>query len=63
MKKTPRKLVLHRETLRTLANADLVRAVGGFETGEKQCPAVLDTGDKACQTATDAGVITTAACR
>jgi hypothetical protein len=51
MKKTPRKLVLRSETLRTLANRDLVRIVGGFDSGDKVCegPAVFDTGAAACE--------------
>ena len=46
MKKTRQKLVLRSETLRALANVDLARAVGGFDTDR----AVVDTGDKACPT-------------
>ena len=61
MKKMPRKLVLCSETLRTLANMDLARAVGGLDSGAAPCPAVFDSGLKACQT--DAAVIATAACR
>jgi hypothetical protein len=60
MKETPRKLVLRSETLRTLTNMDLVRAVGGFDSGAEQCPAVLDTGDVNC--ATGAVVVATTAC-
>jgi len=50
MKKTPQKLVLRRETLRTLANMDLSRVVGGLDSGAEPCPALLDTGLKACST-------------
>ena len=48
MTKSPRKLVLHKETLRALTNIELHRAVGGVDpdagnvlgqTGDKQCPA------------------------
>jgi hypothetical protein len=61
MKKTPRKLALHSETLRMLTNIDLVRAVGGIDsaenqyleaqTGAKQCPGAAvayETGAKQC---------------
>jgi hypothetical protein len=58
MKKTPKKLMLRSETVRTLANMDLARVVGGFDT--QQCAAVLDTGLVAC--ATGAVVIATEAC-
>jgi hypothetical protein len=62
MKKTPQKLVLRSETLRTLANMDLARAVGGFDSGDVQCPhqAVVDSGDKACPTG--AAVAATTVC-
>ena len=50
MKKTPRKLGLRSQTLRVLANIDLVRAIGGADSVNIQCPAVVDTGDKACPT-------------
>ena len=60
MKKTPRRLVLHSETLRTLANMDLVRAVGGVDSGAAPCAAIYDSGRIAC--ATGAVVIATAAC-
>ena len=62
MKKTLRKLVLRSETLRTLANMDLARAVGGIDSGAEPCGALLDTGLKACPTGV-AVVIPTAACR
>jgi hypothetical protein len=48
MTKSPRKLVLHKETVRALTNIELRRAVGGADpeatnilgqTGDKQCPA------------------------
>jgi hypothetical protein len=38
MRKSPHKLALRRETLRSLINLDLVPVVGGF----------IDTGAKAC---------------
>lgn len=50
MKKTPRKLVLHRETIRTLPGMDLTHVVGGFDSGDFQCPVALDTGLVACAT-------------
>jgi hypothetical protein len=61
MKKTPRKFVLRSETLRTLANTDLARAVGGFDSGGNQCLVDAQTGDKQCGTGVNA--IATAACR
>jgi hypothetical protein len=62
MKKTPRRLVLRSETLRMLANMDLVRAVGGFDSGAATRPnQAVDTGDKACEA--PAGPIATGACR
>jgi hypothetical protein len=61
MKKIPEKLVLRRETLRTLVNMDLARAVGGSDCNDVQRLAVIDSGDKACST--DAVIIATAACR
>jgi hypothetical protein len=60
MKKTPRRLVLRSETLRTLANMDLSRAIGGVDSGDNPCAAIRDTGLVAC--ATYAAVIATAAC-
>jgi len=60
MKKPSRKLVLRRETLRTLANMDLTRAVGGIGSGAEPCPALIDTGDKACPTGV--AVVATMAC-
>lgn len=50
MKKASRKLVLRSETVRTLANIELARAVGGFDSGKVQCPVVLarDSGDVQC---------------
>jgi hypothetical protein len=50
MKKTPPKLVLRSQTLRVLADMDLVRAVGGLDSGNAPCPRVADTGDAACPT-------------
>jgi hypothetical protein len=61
MKKTPRKLVLRSEILRTLANMDLMRAVGGIDSGAEKCLALLDTGLKACPTGV--AVVATIACR
>ena len=48
MKKTIRKLVIRSETLRTLDNRNLTRAVGGTlvpqrESGEKQCTQAVVT--------------------
>jgi hypothetical protein len=69
MKRTPRKLALRGETLRTLANMDLMRVVGGSETLRaltnmdlERVVGVPDTGDKAC-TSTAIVVSATAACR
>jgi hypothetical protein len=59
MKKTPQKLVLHSDTLRTLATMDLTRAVGGAASG--RCADVFDTGAAVCE-APHVGVAT-AACR
>jgi hypothetical protein len=64
MKRTPKKLVLCSETLRTLrtlGNRDLVRAIGGVDSGDKPCAAVFDSGRIDCETAVV--VIATAACR
>jgi len=63
MKKTSRKLVLRSETLRALANMDLARVVGGFDSGTKVCesPAGFDTGAGACEG--PAVIIATTACR
>jgi hypothetical protein len=47
MKKTNRKLVLWRETVRTLAKLDLARAIGGANS--ERCAVALDTGDHACE--------------
>jgi TRAP-type uncharacterized transport system fused permease subunit len=60
MKKTSRKRVLHRETLRALANMDLARAAGGVDSGAAPCPAVFDTGLEACTTG--AAIAATATC-
>jgi len=54
MKKTPRKLVLSSETLRTLANMDLARAIGGLDSGIIQCLADAQTGAKQCQAGVNA---------
>jgi hypothetical protein len=60
MKKTTRKLVLRRETIRELSAKALTHVIGGQETdaypqsGPKQCLAVAaypQTGDKQCLTA------------
>jgi len=53
MKKASRKLVLRSETLRTLANMELARAVGGVEavavdSGRIQCPALQAVATAAC---------------
>lgn len=58
MKKASRKLVLRSETLRTLANMKLARAVGGAESpavavaaadsGDFHCPAVAVVATSAC---------------
>jgi len=52
MKKTARKLVLRSETLRTLANMDLARVGGGFDSTAAQClyQAVVDSGAAVCDT-------------
>jgi hypothetical protein len=47
MKKTSRKLVLCRETVRTLAKLDLTLAIGGANSGG--CAIAFDTGDQACE--------------
>jgi hypothetical protein len=47
MMKANRNLVLRRETLRTLANRDLVRVAGGADSGTTQ---VQDSGDAGCRT-------------
>jgi hypothetical protein len=60
MKKTARKFQLRSETLRTLANMELGRAVGGLDSGIIQCLVDAQTGDKQCQTGAnaDAGAAT-----
>ena len=60
MKKTRTKLVLRSEILRTLANMDLTRAVGGVDSGAVPCAAVYDSGPKYCEG--PATIIATAAC-
>lgn len=47
MIKANHKLVLRRESLRTLATRDLVRVAGGADSGTIQ---VRDSGDVACRT-------------
>jgi len=49
MTKTPRKLVLHRETLRSLAAMDLARAVGG-SADVRPLADTTDTHAAACPT-------------
>ena len=60
MKKTPRKLVLRSETLRTLPNVDLAHVIGGFDSGAEQCLVAYESGLKQCRTGAD--VAATAAC-
>jgi hypothetical protein len=61
MKKASRKLVLRSETVRTLANVDLARAIGGIDSagfqrvaaaeadsGRTQCPAMPAVATAAC---------------
>lgn len=60
MKKAPRKLALHGETVRALATMDLTRVVGGLDTGDVQYRLVFDTGDKDCDTGV--AVVATTAC-
>lgn len=61
MKKTPRKLVLRRETVRALAAVDLARGIGGLGSGDAQCLAApTDTHAAACPTTVAAAA--TAAC-
>jgi len=61
MKKTLRKLVLRSEALRTLATMDLVRAVGGLNSGAPECAnQVFDSGPAVCDA--PAKVIATGAC-
>jgi len=59
MKKTPRKLVLHRETLRSLAIMDLARAAGG-SVDVRPLADTTDTHAAACPTR--AAGISSAAC-
>lgn len=47
MMKANRKLVLRRESLRTLASRDLVRVAGGADSGAAQ---LQDSGDVGCRT-------------
>jgi hypothetical protein len=49
-KKHPRKLVLRSQTLRVLADLDLLQAIGGADSGNAPCPAVVDTERVACPT-------------
>jgi hypothetical protein len=53
MRKANRKLVLRRESLRTLTHMDLRRVAGGADSG---APQQFDTGDAACHTETAAKV-------
>lgn len=51
MKKKFRKLVLRGQTLRMLDSIDLVRALGGLDSGAAACPtghAAADPGSVAC---------------
>jgi hypothetical protein len=48
MRKTARKLVLRSEALRTLTNMDLVRVIGGIDSGDNQYLQAWQTGDKQC---------------
>lgn len=59
MKKTPRKLVLHRETLRSLAAMDLAGAVGG-SADVRPLADTTDTHAAACPT--KAAATSTAGC-
>jgi len=61
MKRTRHKLVLRHETLRTLTNMDLSRALGGFDSGAEQCSAVPDSGSKYCESV--AVIVATVVCR
>lgn len=56
MKKTPRKLVLHRETLRALDAVDLARAVGG-SAAARPLAGTTDTHDAACPTLIVVGAV------
>jgi hypothetical protein len=49
-KQIPRKLVLRSQTLRVLADLDLSRAAGGFDSGTAPCLAIADTERVACPT-------------
>lgn len=60
MTKTSRKLVLRGQTLRVLDNIDLVRAVGGLDSGAATRPAVADSGAAVCPTWPTAAVATAA---
>lgn len=60
MKKTPRKLVLRGQTLRVLTDIDLDRVAGGLDSGDLQCPAIVDSGRVDCPTW--AAVVATTAC-
>ena len=49
MKKLLRKkLRVNGETLRALATRELTQAVGGFDSGAAECPALADTGEFQC---------------
>ena len=63
MKKTPRKLVLRRETLRALAAVDLARAVGGLDSADARCLVLGTTDTHAAACPTTVAVVATAACR
>jgi len=53
--------MLRSQTLRVLADINLTRAVGGFDSGNGQCQAAVDSGAAACTT-TLAAAAATAAC-
>lgn len=50
MMKNTRKLVLRSQTIRVLAQIDLVRIVGGADSGNVQCLVIPNSGPKACST-------------
>jgi hypothetical protein len=60
MKKANRNLLLRSETLRTLANMELARAIGGIDSGDFQCPAVAAAESGAFQCPYTAAVATAA---
>lgn len=58
MKKPSRKLELRGETLRALATLDLVRVVGGGDTGAAACGGAIQFNAVAVQYSALAGVAT-----